>query len=67
METSVGFAEMLVYSIVPITKDVAKKLEKALGIHTQFWLNFESIYQQDLTVVQHQHMKQDKKNRKNGF
>lgn len=32
---------------IAITKDIADKLEEALGVHFQFWLNLEKNYQKD--------------------
>ena len=35
----------------PVTKELAKKFEKALGIKAKSWLNFELFYRHDLEVI----------------
>lgn len=41
----------LLYGHTPIDEDLAKKLEAALGIDAQFWLNKELIYRERLKVL----------------
>lgn len=41
----------IVHGEVQLTTDVAYKLEMALGIPAQFWLNLESIYRKKLMNI----------------
>lgn len=37
--------------IAPVTKELAQKFEKALGIDSRTWLNYERAYRHDLEVI----------------
>ena len=37
--------------VAPVTKELAKKFEKALGIDSRTWLNYERAYRHDLEVI----------------
>ncbi len=37
--------------VAPVTKELAQKFEKALGIDAKFWIGFELDYRHDLEVI----------------
>jgi HTH-type transcriptional regulator / antitoxin HigA len=41
----------LLKSAVPITQETASKLEKVLGSTARFWMNLESQYQEQLSLI----------------
>lgn len=51
MEMSKIDVNKLINGEIPLTKDIALKLEMVLGIPYKFWLNLEEIYRKKLKMI----------------
>ena len=52
MEMSEEFITHLIDGNVPITQEIAYKLEMVLGLPTNFWNNLEAIYREKIEKIE---------------
>ncbi len=51
MDMSKKLSIKLLNGDIPINIDIAKRLERVLGVPKSFWINLEKIYKEDLAKV----------------